>query len=142
MLARLAILVVLAALVAVVTVAYRRRRAADEARGAFDDATGAALWPALPDDLQGDHQATWLILSTPVCASCSAVQATVAESFPHHRVLKVDVTERPELGERYDVKRAPTTIVADSSGAVVERLVGPEAVMDFIGVAEHPILAG
>ena len=142
MAARLLVLVALAAVVAVVTVLYRRRRAADEARGAFDDATGAALWPALPDDLQGDHQATWLILSTPVCASCSAVQATVAESFPHHRVLKVDVTERPELGDRYDVKRAPTTIVADSTGAVVERLVGPEAVMDFIGVAEHPILAG
>ncbi|MEZ5141312.1 MAG: thioredoxin family protein [Acidimicrobiales bacterium] len=141
MIVRLAVLVLLSVAVGGASVAYRRRRTADEARGAFDATTGDALWPALPADLQGELRPTWLVLSTPVCASCRAVQAAVADAFPHHRVLKVDVTERPELGDRYDVKRAPTTIVADATGTVVERLVGAEAVVSFIGLVDDPVAA-
>lgn len=140
LLLRLAIVAVLVAVVALANTAYQRRRAADEALGATDHATGRARWPDLPDELRQGTTATWIIFSTPLCVSCSAVQADLERNFPHHVVRKVDATERPDLADRYEVRRAPTTIVADATGRIVERLVGPEAVRDFIGTAEDPAL--
>lgn len=155
---RLLILLVLIGIGAVLTVWYRRRRDRDAQLGATDDATGAARWPLLPAPLlRGDLQlagpnaitvaptglaadsiapATWVIFSTPLCVSCSAVQADLERHFPHHRVIKIDATEQPELAAQYEVRRAPTTIVADREGTIVERLVGPEGVRAFIGDAE------
>ena len=40
----------------------------------------------------------------------------------------------------YGVRRAPTTVLADATGRIVERLVGPEAVRDFIGTLDDPAL--
>ena len=45
-------------------------------------------------------------------------------------MLTVDATVDPHLAERYGVQRAPTTILADAQGHVIERLVGPENVRD------------
>lgn len=140
LLLRLAIVAVLVAAGAALNVAYRRRRAADEALGSTDETTGASRWPDLPDELRSGPAATWIIFSTPLCVSCSAVQADLERNFPHHSVQKVDATERPDLADLYHVRRAPTTIVADATGRIVERLVGPEAVRDFIGTAEDPAL--
>ena len=141
---RLAIVAVAVALGALLNVWYRRRLKADRALGATDHA-GAARWPELPAELRGAGAdgrsvATWVIFSTPLCVSCSAVQADLERNFPHHRVVKIDATEQPDLAERYEVRRAPTTIVADATGRIVERFVGPEAVREFIGTAEDPAL--
>ncbi len=128
-----------------ITIWYKRRSAADEALGATDEATGDARWPALPDELRlaGEPaRATWIIFSTPLCVSCSAVQADLEQHFPHHAVRKVDATERPDLADLYQVRRAPTTVVADATGRIVERFVGPEAVREFIGTAQDPALLG
>ena len=140
LLVRLGIVTALVVLGAILNGWYRRRRAADAALGTVDAATGDARWPDLPTELRHGTTATWIIFSTPLCVSCSAVQADLERHFPHHHVRKVDATERPDLGERYQVRRAPTTIVADATGRIVERLVGPEAVRDFIGTAEDPAL--
>ncbi len=142
LLTRLAIVAALVAVGTVITIVYRRRSAADENLGVVD-ATGASLWPDLPEQLHDGATrppATWVIFSTPLCVSCTAVQADLELNFPHHRVIKVDATEHPDLAERYEVRRAPTTIVADVAGRIVERFVGPEAVREFIGTAEDPAL--
>lgn len=133
---RLVVVAVLVVAVVALTLVHRRRSAADAARG-------SGGLPALPDGLLGGAPATWVIFTTPFCASCGAVQAQLEQAFPHHRVVKVDATEQIELAERYDVRRAPTTLLADRAGAVLERFVGPEAVRDFIGTADDPaLLAG
>lgn len=142
---RLAIVAAILVLGAAVTAWYRRRVATDTGRGASDAATGASLWPTLPAELHSPagsvpDRATWVIFSTPLCVSCGAVQADLERHFPHHRVLKVDATERPDLADLYEVRRAPTTIVADVTGTIVERLVGPESIRDFIGTSTDPAL--
>ena len=149
LLIRLLIVVVLGGLIAVVNLVYRQRRSADAALGAVDATTGAARWPDLPTELldpagakaaPAHGTATWVIFSTPLCVSCAAVQADLERHFPHHRVHKIDAIERPDLADPYDVRRAPTTIVADATGRIIERLVGPEAVREFIGTADDPAL--
>ncbi len=134
------VVVLIAAAIAALTLVYRRRSATDEALGTVDVTTGGALWPNLPDELRGSRTATWVIFSTPLCTSCSAVQTQLERSFPHHRVLKIDATERPELADLYHVRRAPTTVVADATGAIVERFVGPEPLAEFIVATEDPAL--
>lgn len=122
------IVAIVLAVVGGITWWYQRRRAADVRRGAHD------LDP-LPVEFR-HGVATWLIFTTPVCASCSAVNAALLDAFPHHRVEKVDATQRPELADRYGVRRAPTTLLADANGIIIERLVGPEAVRDFVGTVD------
>lgn len=142
-LVRLLVVLVIGAVVALLTVAYRRRTAADEARGAVDDA-GADRWPGLVPELlidptapaEGSPPATWVIFTTPLCVSCASVQAELEANFPRHRVVKVDATERPDLADPYDLKRAPTTLLAGPDGRILERLVGPESVRSFIGTVE------
>jgi thiol-disulfide isomerase/thioredoxin len=130
---RLLIVAVVLAGVGAATWWYQRRSLADAGRGAHD------LDP-LP--VQYRHGvATWLIFTTPVCASCKAVEAALRDAFPHHRVEKIDATEHPDLAARYDVRRAPTTLLADANGTIVERLVGPEAVRDFVGTSDLTITA-
>jgi hypothetical protein len=125
---RLGLVVVILGVAAVVTVAYRRRRDRDERLGAVDGASGHARWPDLPADLTTGATSMWVIFTTPLCVSCDAVRADLLAHDPAGHVVTIDATERPELADRYGVRRAPTTILADPSGRVTERLVGPEAV--------------
>ena len=141
LLLRLGIVLALVVVGAVLTAWHRRRGVADMMLGAVDTTTGESRWPNLPDELRGGAtgtkpKATWVIFTTPLCVSCVAVQDDLERNFPHHRVIKVDATERPDLADLYEVRRAPTTLVADTNGTIVERFVGPETVRDFIVTAE------
>jgi hypothetical protein len=128
---RLAVVLGLVMAVSALTVAYRRRRRADEQVGA-SRADGAA-WPLWPSELRTPGpEASWAIFTTPVCASCDAVAADLREAFPDMSVTKVDATVRPDVAEAYAVRRAPTTVLVDDAGRVVERLVGPEQVRDYV----------
>ena len=144
--ARLLILVALVAVVGLATVVYRRRVAADAALGArnsSDDRTavGAPDWPILDHGvLDPDAACTWVIFTTPFCASCALVESDLERAFPHHAVRMVDATEQPELAGTYQVRRAPTTLLADHEGNILERLVGPEGVRSFIGATEDAVL--
>jgi hypothetical protein len=134
-LVRLLTLVVLGVGVAAVSVAYRRRTVADEGLRATTP-TGSR-WPDLPADLiVAGVSNTWVIFTTPLCVSCDHVQADLERAFPHHAVTKVDATERADLADPYEVRRAPTTLLADHDGRIIDRLVGPEAVRAFIGTSE------
>ncbi len=128
---RLAVLIVLAAAVAVAVLRYKRRAAADAALRAND--TSGASWPPVPADLLSAGSArTWVIFTTPLCASCPQVHADLSGSFPGDTVVKVDATERTDLADVYAIRRAPTTLLAGADGSVLDRLVGPEAVRSYI----------
>lgn len=141
MLLRLLLVLVLLGLGAVLTAAYRRRRNADEALGAVDLGSGEDRWPDLPSELGPTDEPTWVIFTTPLCASCDAVRADLVAHSPGSLVLTVDATERPDLSDRYGVRRAPTTILAAPGGRITERLVGPEAVRNHLRDPGRPSLA-
>jgi thioredoxin-like negative regulator of GroEL len=46
-------------------------------------------------------------------------------------VVTVDATRRPELAGAFRIRSAPTALLADAAGAVLTRLVGPEAVAAY-----------
>jgi len=117
---RLAVLVVLAAVVAVAAWAYRRRSVRDGIRG-------PGGLPPVPAELLGPGT-TWVIFTTPLCGSCAAVEAELRRSRPDDTVVKVDATVHAALAGAYDVRRAPTVLRAGADGRVTERLVGPDAV--------------
>ena len=142
MLARLLVVALLLAVAGGITLAYRRRRAQDEQLGAVDAASGEARWPDLPTDLAAADTPTWVIFTTPLCVSCDAVRADLVAHDPGSTVVTVDATERPDLSDRYGVRRAPTTILADRAGRVVERLVGPEAVREHLRDLGPSVVSG
>lgn len=135
---RLAVILVLAAVVALLAFRYRRGVAADAERGG---ASAGTAWPIVPAaQLVPDVACTWMVFTTPWCASCDQVKATLAEAFPHHGVRTVDATVEVALGEAFEVQRAPTTLLVDRHGRVLERLVGPEAVRSFVMTPEAAAL--
>lgn len=125
---RLAVLVAVLAFVAVVAVIYRRRKLADTLDRGVD-------LPPLPAELTQQGTPTWVIFTTPYCASCDTVEGLLHEGFPSDRVVTIDATERPDLADRYRVRRAPTVIGAGPDGQVRHRLVGPESVHSLVTAA-------
>src|SRR5689334_23328734 len=124
---RLIVVVALVGAIVALNTWYRRRARADAARR-------TDAWPALPDDVltgagAGAAGDGWVIFTTPVCAACRQVEAALHRERPDEHVVLVDVTTRPDLGERYDVRRAPTTLAVDAAGRVAARLVGVEDVV-------------
>jgi hypothetical protein len=85
--------------------------------------------PHLPGELlEGDR--TWVVFTTPYCATCDPV----VEALEGHgdRVVKVDATREPRLADDFRIKAAPTALLADATGAVQTRLVGADAVRDYV----------
>jgi hypothetical protein len=118
-------LVVLALVVGVVIVLARRYAVARRT----DVSAPAAEFPPLPAELVDAERPTWVVFTTPLCASCGAVEDELRRSHPDETVIMVDATVEPQLAERYRVRRAPTVVHADERGRVVARLVGAESVL-------------
>src|SRR4029077_13366678 len=119
MLLRLLTLVAMGVAVGVIAVAYRRRSEADVALRART--TAGAAWPDLPVELRDPSVAcTWVIFTTPLCVSCAHVRGDLERDFPHHAVITVDAAERPERADPYEVRRAPTTLLADHDGHIID----------------------
>ena len=119
-LVRLVIVVILLFGVALATRAYRSWRA-----GVAGDRPQHPLVPAV---LRAGAPRTWVVFTTPYCATCGPVEESLGISDPGARVVRVDATRQPALAEAFSVRRAPTAVLADADGQVQERLVGPEAV--------------
>ncbi len=137
---RLLVIALLGLAVAGFSFRYRRGVATDAARGG---SLAGTEWPAVPAIHRStDAPCTWLIFTTPWCASCEQVKAMLGDAFPHHEVRTIDATKEIALGEAYEVQRAPTTLLVDHHGAVLERLVGPEAVLAFVGTTATASLSG
>lgn len=119
-------LLVVAALVAVLVAgrwAYARWR-----RQLSDDPVAARL----PAALVADADRTWVVFTTPYCASCEPVRTRLESFDPDARVVKVDATAEPALAREQRVRAAPTVLLAGRDGVVIERLVGAGAVNDFV----------
>lgn len=117
---RLLLLVVLAGGVVWIRALLQRARLADERRG-------TATLPEVPAALRGGG-AAWIVFTTPTCIACRTVTALIAETRPDDLVVTVDATTDPDLADRWEVRRAPTTLQVDARGHVLARLVGAEAV--------------
>lgn len=88
--------------------------------------------PRLPGHLLAGAERTWVIFTTPYCASCGPVEARLRESDPAAQVLRIDATREPLLADAFSVRSAPTVLLVDALGAVKARLVGAGAVEAYV----------
>ena len=114
---------------ALATRLYRRWRTGLAARPVGDGV------PALPSSLLAGAARTWVVFTTPYCASCGPVERSLRDAEPDSRVVIVDATEQPALADSFHVRTAPTVLLADGSGRVSTRLVGAAAVTAFLGAS-------
>jgi hypothetical protein len=91
--------------------------------------------PTVPASLLAGAERTWLVFTTPYCASCGPVESSLRASDPGARVVKVDATREPHLADAFSIRSAPTALLADAAGRVTARLVGAEAVTGYLAEA-------
>jgi thioredoxin-like negative regulator of GroEL len=80
------------------------------------------LWNALGESPDG--RPSLVVFSTPSCTACRtaqhpAVEAVEARFGEALRVLKVDLSRRPAVGQAFKVLTAPSTVVLGGDGRVV-----------------------
>ena len=92
----------------------------------------AAPSPRVPAVLLDGAERTWVVFTTPFCASCGPVKERLAEDDPGARIVTVDATREPHLADAFSVRSAPTVLLADAAGDVQARLVGAPAVRDYL----------
>jgi uncharacterized protein DUF4395/thioredoxin family protein len=88
--------------------------------------------PRLPVDLVEDSERTWVVFTTPYCASCGPVTDRLRIDDPDARVVTVDATREPALADAFRIRSAPTVLLADRDGEVRARLVGASAVDRYL----------
>jgi hypothetical protein len=86
--------------------------------------------PRVPESLLAGAARTWVLFTSPYCASCGPVEARLRETGS--RVVKVDATREPHLADAFRIRSAPTVLLADGAGNVTARLVGAEAVDSYV----------
>ena len=91
--------------------------------------------PTVPAELLDGSDRTWVVFTTPYCASCGPVREQLAGADPGARLVTVDATREPHLASAFDVRSAPTVLLADAAGRVTARLVGVRAVSDYLATA-------
>lgn len=87
---------------------------------------------ALPAHITAGADRTWVVFTTPWCATCDPVVDRLRAADPDGRVLKLDATVERSLAESLGIRSAPTTVLADVDGTVRAQLVGPAAVGDYL----------
>jgi thiol-disulfide isomerase/thioredoxin len=71
--------------------------------------------------------ATLLQFSTEMCAKCPATRELLKKTAQTHagvRHIDVDVTNRPDIANEFNILQTPTTLILDSSGAIAARIGG------------------
>ncbi len=121
---RAGVVVALVVVVAVGNRLYRRWRAGLQAERPDH--------PEVPASLLDGAPRTWLVFTTPYCATCGPVEASLRASDPTARVVKVDATREASLADAFSIRSAPTALLADGDGRVMARLVGAEAVDRYV----------
>lgn len=71
---------------------------------------------------------TWVLVTSPMCASCGPVEKRLRELAPQSRIITFDATESPRLARLLRVRAAPTLLLADRNGNILHRLAGPDSV--------------
>ena len=86
----------------------------------------------VPPELLDGSARTWIVFTTPLCASCGPVKDQLAAEDPSARIVTVDATREPHLADAFEVRSAPTVVLADARGEVQARLVGAPAVRNYL----------
>lgn len=92
--------------------------------------------PRVPEHIVDGADRTWIVFTTPYCATCGPVADSLRANDPDARHIKIDATEQPGLAHAFSVRMAPTVLLANGEGAVQERLVGAAAVRDFVSARQ------
>lgn len=90
--------------------------------------------PAVPASLRAGAARTWVVFTSPYCATCGPVADRLQASDPEARVVKVDATREPHLADAFSIRSAPTVLLADGDGQVQARLVGADAVQEYLAL--------
>jgi len=94
--------------------------------------------------------ATLLQFSTEFCTKCPATRtflASVADKNTGVAHIDVDITNRQDLAQKFNIMQTPTTFILDDSGAIAGRIGGaprPEAVNTALEIAlrrDHDLYA-
>ncbi|HET7720987.1 MAG TPA: thioredoxin family protein [Acidimicrobiales bacterium] len=88
--------------------------------------------PRIPETLLAGASRTWVLFTSPYCATCGPVEDRLRASDPEARLVKVDATREPHLASAFSIRSAPTVLLADGAGNVTTRLVGAEAVTEYV----------
>ena len=94
--------------------------------------TAQPVHPTVPESILAGAARTWVVFTSPYCATCGPVEARLRASDPDARVVKVDATREPHLAGAFSIRSAPTVLLADGAGNVTARLVGAEAVAEYV----------
>jgi hypothetical protein len=92
----------------------------------------APVSPLIPQSIRAGAERTWVVFTTPYCASCGPIEARLRASDPSANVVRIDATEQPSLAGAFRVRSAPTVLLADADGRVKARLVGVAAFDDYV----------
>lgn len=87
---------------------------------------------SLPMRVTGGADRTWVVFTTPWCATCEPVVERLRAAEPNSNVLMLDATVERVLSESLGVRSAPTAVLADRDGVVHTQLVGIDAVTDYL----------
>jgi hypothetical protein len=133
--ARLLLALVLAAAAVAVTYVLRRRRAAPA------PTQGGWVAPAQLDRADfARPEASYLValFSSATCRTCAAMAGKVAVlACDDVAVDEVEYSARAALHEKYRIEAVPIVVVADASGVVRARFIGPATATDvWAAVAE------
>ncbi|HVL06525.1 MAG TPA: thioredoxin family protein [Acidimicrobiales bacterium] len=88
--------------------------------------------PRIPEALLAGAARTWVLFTSPYCATCGPVEARLRASDPGARVVKIDASQERNLADAFSIRSAPTVLLADGAGNVTARLVGAEAVKEYV----------
>ena len=88
--------------------------------------------PPVPARLLAGAERTWVVFTTPYCASVGPVEAQLRALDPGARLVEIDATQEPYLAQSFEFRVAPTVLLADASGRVQLCLVGAEGVEAYV----------
>jgi Thioredoxin len=92
----------------------------------------APFSPLIPESIRAGAERTWVVFTTPYCASCGPIEARLRASDPSANVVSIDATQQQGLAGAFRVRSAPTVLLADADGRVKARLVGVAAFDDYV----------
>ena len=115
-------LIIIGALLVVSTVAglwWRSRQGAIDSGGSVD------ISPSL---LVPGSWLTLLQVSAPLCSYCSAMRGILGRASEEHEGVghvEYDISEIPQVIDKFQVRQTPTTFLVEADGRVMHRIGGP-----------------
>jgi thiol-disulfide isomerase/thioredoxin len=92
-------------------------------------------------DLPFGSSATLVQFSSEFCTKCPATRVLLAETAAAHpgvRHIDIDVTNQPDIANRFSLMQTPTTLVLDEAGIIAARIGGaprPDALARALNTA-------